>query len=83
MQSLKYLISTEKAVGLMEIQNTLIFVVEKKANKEQIKKEIEELYGVKVDKVNILNSIKGEKKAFVKLNEKYKADDIAAKLKMI
>ncbi|MCC7552811.1 50S ribosomal protein L23 [Candidatus Micrarchaeota archaeon] len=83
MESLKYLISTEKAVGLMEIQNTLIFVVKKDATKKQIKKDIEETYGVKIDKINILNSIKGEKKAFVKLNEQFRADDIAAKLKMI
>ncbi|MFA5383036.1 MAG: 50S ribosomal protein L23 [Candidatus Micrarchaeia archaeon] len=83
MECLKYVISTEKAVGLMEVQNILTFVVDKDATKEQIKKEIEEMYGVKVDKVNVLHSIKGEKKAFIKLNEKFRADDIAAKLKMV
>ena len=83
MKALKYVISTEKAVGMIEIQNTLVFVVDKNATKTQIKKEVEETYGVKVDKVNILNSIKGRKKAFVKLNNKFRADDIAAKLKMV
>jgi len=83
MEALKYVISTEKAVGLMEIQNTITFVVDKNATKAQVKKEVEELYAVKVDRVNTLNSIKGEKKAFVKLNEKFRADDIAAKLKMV
>ena len=83
MNVLKYIISTEKAVGMIELQNTLIFVVDKNANKKQIKKEVEETYNVKVEKVNVLNSIKGRKKAFVKLNEKYRADDIAAKLKMV
>lgn len=83
MGSIEYLISTEKAVGLMEIQNTLIFVVKKETTKKQIKEDLEKAYGVKIDKINILNSIKGEKKAFVKLNKQFRADDIAAKLKMI
>ena len=83
MKYLKYVISTEKAVGKMELQNTLLFVVDKKATKSDIKKEIEETYGVVVDKINVHNSMKGEKRAYIKINEKFRADDIAAKLKMV
>ena len=83
MKFLKYVISSEKAVGKMELQNTLEFVVDKSATKQDVKKEVEETYGVVVDKINVFNNMKGEKRAFVKINEKFRADDIAAKLKMV
>jgi large subunit ribosomal protein L23 len=35
---------------------------------------------VKVDKVTVLVTPQGEKKAFVKLNPEYKASDVAIKL---
>jgi len=38
------------------------------------------LYEVRVEKVNIQITPKGEKKAFVKLNPEFKAADIAIKL---
>jgi large subunit ribosomal protein L23 len=37
------------------------FVVDKKANKTEIKNAIEQIFGVKVDKVNTIN-MKGKKK---------------------
>ena len=51
--SLKPLI-TEKAVMLIESQNVLIFETEKESTKEQIKKEIENLFEVKVEKIRTL-----------------------------
>ena len=44
-------IITEKATQLSEALNQYSFVVDKKATKEEIKREIEQLYGVKVVKV--------------------------------
>ncbi len=44
-------IITEKATHLSEALNQYSFVVDKKATKEEIKRDIEQLYGVKVVKV--------------------------------
>ena len=76
-------IPNEKAVGLIELRNTLIFAVEKSATKQQVKKDVEELFEVKVSKVNTLITPTGQKRAFVKLKDGFKADDVAAKLKIV
>ena len=78
---LKQVIS-EKAVRLIELNNTLIFEVDIRKNKTDIKKEIEELFDVKVDSINTL--IRSNKKyAYAKLNPKNLAVDVATKLGMI
>ena len=76
---IKHPIQTEKAVRLMESENKLIFIVRKAATKIQIKKAVEELFKVKVIKVNILIQ-KNEKKAYVKLAAENKAIDVASQL---
>jgi large subunit ribosomal protein L23 len=45
-------IITEKMTSLAEKLNRYGFVVERSANKVQIRKAVEEMYGVKVDAVN-------------------------------
>ena len=45
---------TEKATHLME-KNKYAFIVDKRANKIEIRKAIEELFGVKVEAVNTIN----------------------------
>ena len=57
---IKNMIRTEKGSGLLT-QNKYLFKVDKRANKIEVKKAVEELYNVKVDGVNIMN-IKGKKK---------------------
>ncbi|MFY9139669.1 MAG: 50S ribosomal protein L23 [Thermacetogeniaceae bacterium] len=52
---------TEKAVNLAQEQNKYTFYVDRKANKIEIKKAIEELFKVKVLAVNTMN-VKGKKK---------------------
>ncbi|RLG21888.1 50S ribosomal protein L23 [Candidatus Micrarchaeota archaeon] len=79
----EYPLLTEKAVALIEKENKIVFIVNDKAAKREIKDEIERLYDVKVERVNVLKSIKGRKKAYVKLAEPYKASDLATKLKII
>jgi large subunit ribosomal protein L23 len=71
---------TEKTFDLIEKENKLVFIVKKKANKNQIKKAIEKLHNVKVIKVNTIITPKGEKKAFVKLHPENSAQDIAIDL---
>lgn len=77
---IKYPLSTEKSIRLMESENKLVFVVDEKANKQEIKKAIEELFNVKVEKVNTLNDPKGRKRAFVKFSPETPAIDLATRL---
>ena len=76
---IKYPLSTEKSIRLMESENKLIFVVDRRADKKDIKKAIEDIFKVKVKEVNtyILN---GEKRAYVKFSEETPAIDIATNL---
>jgi|TARA_Y100000310_G_C20686413_1_gene819302 large subunit ribosomal protein L23 len=75
-------ITTEKAVMLIEIENTLTFQTERQRTKNEIKKEIEELFDVKIEKIRTL--IRGNKKyTYVKLKKEFPAIDIATKLGMI
>ncbi|WP_109299483.1 50S ribosomal protein L23 [Aquimarina sp. AU474] len=48
-------IITEKATADSEVNNRYGFVVDKKANKVEIKKAVEAAYGVSVTKVRTLN----------------------------
>ena len=75
-------ITTEKAVMLIESQNVLTFQTEKNATKEEIKKEIEYLFEIKVEKIRTLIR-KNRKYAYVKLNKKNPAIDVATKLGLI
>lgn len=73
-------LATEKALNLIEEQNVLTFIVRRDATKHQIKRAVEELYGVKVVKVRTLVTPRGEKKAYVKLAPEYRASEIATRL---
>ena len=72
-------IVTEKAVMMIERDNVMTFEFDKRLGKDEIKKQVEELFDVKVEGVRTL--IRGNKKiAYVKLNEKNLALDLATKL---
>jgi large subunit ribosomal protein L23 len=75
-----YPLMTESASLMVEKDNKLIFIVNLKAGKSDVKRAVEQLYEVKVDKVTVLVTPQGEKKAFVKLKPEYKASDVAIKL---
>jgi large subunit ribosomal protein L23 len=75
-----YPIMTEVTSRILETENKLVFVVNSAATKADIKRAIEELYEVFVEKVNVAITPKGEKKAFVRLHPDYKAVDVAIKL---
>ena len=75
-------VSTEKAVKMIDSENTLVFETERNARKENIKKEIEGLFEIKV--AGIRTSMRKNKKfAFVKLDKKNLAVDLATRLGMI
>jgi len=72
-------LATEKTVKIVEIENTLVFIVDLRARKKEIAKEMEKLFNVKVKKIRTF--IRGnEKIAYIKLDEKNPAIDIATKL---
>jgi large subunit ribosomal protein L23 len=75
-----YPVSGEKAFRLMEMENKLVFAVIKTASKRTISKAVEELYNVKVAKLNVVNTPKGVKKAYVQLAPEHSAEDIATRL---
>ena len=83
MVCIQYPITNEKAIGLIELQNTLTFIVDNSATKPLIKREVEELFAVKVESVNTLISPNGKKRAYVRLKKGFKADDVASKLKIV
>ena len=58
----KPVINTEKARTLLE-NNEYVFIVDRKANKIQIREAVEKLFNVKVESVNTLN-IKPKAKRF-------------------
>jgi large subunit ribosomal protein L23 len=71
---------TESSSLMVEKDNKLIFIVSLKADKSDVKKAVEQLYEVAVDKVTMLITPQGKKKAFVKLKPEYRASDVAIKL---
>ena len=77
---ISYPLMTEVASRLLETENKLVFIVNLKSSKTDIRRAVEELYEVAVEKVNVLITPKGEKKAFVKLHPDFKAVDVAIKL---
>ena len=79
---IKYPLSTEKSIRLMESQNKLIFVVDIDADKDVIKKAIEEMFKAKVSKVRTYVQ-NGEKRAYVKFSNETPAIDIATQLGLL
>lgn len=75
-----YPLMTEAASLMVEQENKLVFMVNLKSGKPDVKKAVEELYEVRVQKINLLITPQGEKKAFVTLHPDFKAADVAIKL---
>ncbi len=75
-----YPVMTEVTSRILEAENKLVFMVNVMATKNDIKRAVEELYEVEVQKVSVVITSKGEKKAFVKLHPDYRAVDVAIKL---
>ena len=73
-------LATEKALRLIEEQNTLTFIVSRGASKHDVRRAVEELFGVKVVKVRTLFTPRGEKKAYVKLAPEHNASEIATRM---
>lgn len=73
-------LSTEKGIRLMESENKLLFVVDKKATNQEIKGAVEKMFKAKVTKVNSLIGPDGKKRAYVRFSDETPAIDIATQL---
>ncbi|KAK7746135.1 60S ribosomal protein L25 [Diatrype stigma] len=71
-------LNTESAMKKIEENNTLVFLVDIKANKAQIKQSLKKLYQIDVVKINTLIRPDGTKKAYARLTPDVDALDIAA-----
>ncbi len=81
---------TEKSQNLNIHNNTIVLKVASKANAKEVKAAVQAVFGVKVDKVNIVKvlprakrvtkypgHVPGYKKAYVKVNEEFNLGEIA------
>ena len=80
---IKYPLSSEKCIRLMESDNKLIFVVTLPATKPQIKEAVQQLFHVKVTCVHTQITPQGEKRAIVTFAKENPAIDIATAMGMI
>ena len=76
-------LSTEKSIRLMDSENKLIFSVDESAKKSDIKEAVEKIFKVKVVSVNTFTTMKGDKRAYVKLSPETPAIDIATEIGMM
>jgi large subunit ribosomal protein L23Ae len=67
----------------METENTIIFFVDPKANKLEIKNAFFESFNVRPERVNTLLTIGGRKKAYIKIPRTNEASEIANKIGLI
>ena len=68
---------------MIDSDNTMEFLVDIKANKKEIKKELEELYDVDVISIRTMITSKGEKKAAVNLAGDGSANELATTLGLL
>ena len=80
---IKYPLTTESSMKLIEDSNTLVFIVDIKSNKRQIKAAVKDLYSIECDKVNTLITPRGLKKAYVRLSKDFDALDVANRVGVI
>uniref|UniRef100_A0A452F2N6 Large ribosomal subunit protein uL23 n=1 Tax=Capra hircus TaxID=9925 RepID=A0A452F2N6_CAPHI len=80
---INFLLTTESAMKKIEDNNTLVSIVDVKANKHQIKQAVKKLYPIDMAKVNTLIRPDGEEKAYVRLAPDYDVLDVANKIGII
>merc|ERR1712039_147459 len=76
----KFPLSSESAIKTIEEHNTLVFICDRRAKKPVIKKACQDLYKIKVARVNTLVRPDGEKKAYVTLASDQEALEVASRI---
>ncbi|KAJ0683904.1 putative ribosomal protein L25/L23 [Helianthus annuus] len=82
-QVLKYPLVTEAAIQSIIKENTLVFMVDVRANKKDIRNAFENMLKIKTKKINTLINYDGTKKAYIQLPPENQAATIAKKLKIL
>jgi len=80
---LKNPLTTESAMKKIEDNNTLVFIVDVRSNKRQIRDAVRRMYDIQAERVNTLIRPDGSKKAYVRLTSDYDALDVANKIGII
>merc|ERR1712054_340321 len=80
---LKYPLTTESAMKKIEDNNTLVFIVDKRADKKKIREAVSLMYDIQCKKINTMIRPDGDKKAYVRLTPDIDALDIANKIGVI
>ncbi len=76
-------VSSEAALEKIDRENKLTFICRLQATKGQIRWAVETLYDVRVEGVRTYITVKGEKKALVKLSPEFPASEIAVKIGLL
>lgn len=82
-QIVKYPLITDLTMREMIENNTLTFVVDKRADKNNIKAAVKKMFKIQTKKVNTLIMPSGSKKAYLMLTPDQKAVEVAKKIKII
>jgi len=69
---------TEKSMDEMERQNKLEFVVDRRANRAEIRKAVESIYQCKVEKITV-KIVRTGKIATVRFTKDFSAEDIGGR----
>ncbi|KAL0424106.1 UNVERIFIED_CONTAM: 60S ribosomal protein L23A [Sesamum radiatum] len=80
---IRYPLATESAIKAILESNTLVFIVDKRADKKSIKDAFKNMLKTKAKKVNTLIMPDGTKKAYIMLGPECKAMDVAKKIKIL
>ncbi|MCT9097435.1 50S ribosomal protein L23 [Haloarchaeobius sp. HME9146] len=80
MSVIQYPLVTEKAMNDMDFENKLQFVVDLDAAKPDVREAVEEQFEVSVVSVNTQVTMKGQKKAIVRLSEEDDAQEVASRI---
>ncbi|KAI3500293.1 hypothetical protein L1887_36112 [Cichorium endivia] len=82
-QVLKYPLVTEAAIQMIVKENTLVFMVDVRANKKDIRNAFENMLKIKTKKINTLINYDGTKKAYIQLSPENQATTVARKMKIL
>ena len=82
-QVLRFPHLAEKSMNMVEFENKLTFIVNRRSSKLEIKRAVESLFDVKVVRVQTEITTKGVKKAYAKLSPGDSASEIASRLGMV
>ena len=77
---LHYPFVTEKAMGALENETKLQFLVDNRATKPEIRRELEASFGHAVSGVRTINTTDGRKKAIISFEDPKAAEEILSRL---